>query len=460
MNNIAYYKKKSLDNLVMRSLNSVWHPCTQIKYPIKNTNNFYEIPLIPISHGYGPWLIDVLGRRYLDAISSWWVNLFGHSNSYINTALKNQLNKLEHVMLSNLTHKPVIKLSEKLSSFTKYKLGHCFYSSDGASAVEIALKMSFHFWYNKGFLNKKKFICLQNSYHGETLGALAVTNIKLFKGIYKSLLKKTYIITTPDSRNLNKGNNAHEIARCAAFDLEILLKKSSNKIAAIIIEPLVQCAGGMIMYDSVYLKLVREICNNYNIHLIADEIAVGCGRTGKFFACEHADIWPDFLCLSKGITGGYLPLSLVMTTDKIYNLIYYKNNMNSFLHSHSYSGNPLACCAALATLEIFNKHNILQRISQDMKKITKKLTSLITHPQIINFRQQGMIWAFDVIIENPAQREIFSQKFFSTALKNELLLRPIGNTVYLMPPYILNKNEIKHMILAIFKTFNEVISSK
>ncbi|XP_026687218.1 uncharacterized protein LOC113471932 [Diaphorina citri] len=361
-------------------------------------------------------------------------------------------------MLSNLTHKPVIKLSEKLSSLTQYKLGHCFYGSDGASAVEVALKMSFHYWYNKGFLNKKKFICLQNSYHGETLGALAVTNIQSFKEIYTSLLNKTYIITTPDSRNINKGNSANEIARCAIFDLEILLKKNHNKIAAIIIEPLVQCAGGMIMYDSIYLKLVREICNNYNIHLIADEIAVGCGRTGKFFACEHAEIWPDFLCLSKGITGGYLPLSLVMTTDKIYNSIYYKNNINIFLHSHSYSGNPLACCAALATLEIFNKDNILQRISQDMKKITKALTSLITHPKIINFRQKGMIWAFDVIIEDPEQIETFSKKFFVAALKNELLLRPIGNTVYLMPPYILNKNEIQHMTSAIFQTFNEVIT--
>ncbi|WP_433601839.1 adenosylmethionine--8-amino-7-oxononanoate transaminase [Candidatus Profftella armatura] len=458
MNNIVYFKKKSSNNLVIRSLKNVWHPCAQIKYPAEHKSNFYKIPLSPISLGNGPWLIDVSGKRYLDAISSWWVNLFGHSNSYINKALKNQLNKLEHVMLSNLTHKPVIKLSEKLSSLTQYKLGHCFYGSDGASAVEVALKMSFHYWYNKGFLNKKKFICLQNSYHGETLGALAVTNIQSFKEIYTSLLNKTYIITTPDSRNINKGNSANEIARCAIFDLEILIKKNHNKIAAIIIEPLVQCAGGMIMYDSIYLKLVREICNNYNIHLIADEIAVGCGRTGKFFACEHAEIWPDFLCLSKGITGGYLPLSLVMTTDKIYNSIYYKNNINIFLHSHSYSGNPLACCAALATLEIFNKDNILQRISQDMKKITKALTSLITHPKIINFRQKGMIWAFDVIIEDPEQIETFSKKFFVAALKNELLLRPIGNTVYLMPPYILNKNEIQHMTSAIFQTFNEVIT--
>ncbi|HEX8957211.1 MAG TPA: aminotransferase class III-fold pyridoxal phosphate-dependent enzyme, partial [Burkholderiaceae bacterium] len=281
---------------VKRSLNSVWHPCTQMQH-------HETVPLIPVSHGRGAWLVDMDGKRYLDAISSWWVNLFGHANPRINAALRDQLDTLEHAMLAGFTHEPVIRLSEKLSELTGGVLGHCFYASDGASAVEIALKMSFHAWRNQGREGKREFVCLQGSYHGETVGALAVTDVPLFREAYGPMLQSAHVIASPDARKADAGENAADVARRAAADLQVLLEQRADQVAAVIVEPLVQCAAGMQMYDPEYLRLVRALCDKHGVHMIADEIAVGCGRTGSFFACEQADVWPDFVCLSKGISG-------------------------------------------------------------------------------------------------------------------------------------------------------------
>ena len=306
-------------DLIGRSLASVWHPCTQMQH-------HETTPLIPVSHGVGAWLYDTNGKRYLDAISSWWVNLFGHANPRINAALIDQLGKIEHAMLAGFTHEPVIQLSEKLAARTGNVLGHCFYASDGASAVEIALKMSFHFWRNAGQGAKQEFVCLAGSYHGETIGALAVTDVALFRDAYGPLLQKAHVVMSPDARAAEEGETAADVARRAADALELLLQERAGHIAAVIVEPLVQCATGMAMHDPVYLAEVRTLCDRYGVHLIFDEIAVGCGRTGTFFAAEHAvatgtaagPVWPDFLCLSKGISGGYLPLSLVMTRHAIF----------------------------------------------------------------------------------------------------------------------------------------------
>ncbi|OZA29862.1 MAG: adenosylmethionine--8-amino-7-oxononanoate transaminase, partial [Polynucleobacter sp. 17-46-58] len=332
--------------LVDRSLDAVWHPCTQMKH-------HESFPLIAISHGKGAYLFDEQGNSMLDCISSWWTNLFGHSNPCINKAINSQLEKIEHVMLAGFTHPPVVELSEKLSALTQGHLGHVFYASDGASAVEIALKMSHHYWRLHDQPQKKKFICLENGYHGETLGALAVTDVAIFREAYGSLLQDVFTVPSPDSRKAQASESAEDVAKQSAKKLEQLLEAEHQNIAALIIEPLVQCAGQMAMYSPEYLKLARALCDRFDVHLIADEIAVGCGRSGKFFACEHAAIWPDFLTLSKGISGGYLPLSLSMTTDKIYRAFYGDKIQQGFLHSHSYTGNPLACAAALACLEIF-----------------------------------------------------------------------------------------------------------
>ena len=432
---------------VTRSLRSVWHPCTQMQH-------HETVPLIPVSHGKGAWLYDHEGRRYLDAISSWWVNLFGHANPRINAALKDQLDRLEHAMLAGFTHEPVIQLSEKLSALTDHQLGHSFYASDGASAVEIALKMSFHAWRNSGKSDKQEFVFLKGSYHGETIGALAVTDVALFKDAYGPLLRASQIVMSPDARTAVEGETAQDVARRAAADVERLFIDRADKIAAIIIEPLVQCATGMAMHDPLYLKLVRELCDRHQVHMILDEIAVGCGRTGTFFACEQAAIWPDFLCLSKGISGGYLPLSLVMTREEIYQAFYSADVTRGFLHSHSYTGNPLACRAALATLQIFEDDNVLVTNRVRADRLTKALAPLANHARVRNFRNRGMIWAFDAIDAAPD----FSRRFFSTAVEHELLMRPIGSTVYLMPPYILNDEEIDGLAANTLAVFDKVLA--
>lgn len=435
---------------VARSLQSVWHPCTQMQH-------HETVPLIPVSHGRGAWLFDMEGKRYLDGISSWWVNLFGHANPRINAALKDQLDHLEHAMLAGFTHEPVIRLSEKLSALTNGTLGHCFYASDGASATEIALKMSFHFWRNAGQSEKQEFICLQGSYHGETIGALAVTDVAIFRDAYGPLLNRAHVVMSPDARQAEAGETAADVARRAAAVLEQKLQERDGKIAAIILEPLIQCATGMAMYDPEYLRLVRALCDQYQVHLIADEIAVGCGRTGTFFACEQAQIWPDFVCLSKGISGGYLPLSLVMTLDAIYQGFYHSDVRRGFLHSHSYTGNPLACRAALATLELFETDDVLQQNQRKAAAITQALQPLAQHAQVQHFRQRGMIWAFDAIMDSSAAAT-FSRRFFAQALEHELLLRPIGTTVYLMPPYILNDEEIAWLGETTLQVFNQVLA--
>jgi adenosylmethionine-8-amino-7-oxononanoate aminotransferase len=435
---------------VNRSLRSVWHPCTQMQH-------HETVPLIPVSHGRGAWLYDHEGKRYLDAISSWWVNLFGHANPRINAALKDQLDRLEHAMLAGFTHEPVIRLSEQLSDMTGRTLGHAFYASDGASAVEIALKMSFHAWRNSGRTDKQEFVCLKGSYHGETIGALAVTDVALFKDAYGPLLRAARVVTSPDARNAQEGESAQDVARRAARDVENLFLERADKIAAIIIEPLVQCATGMAMHDPLYLTLVRELCDRHDVHMILDEIAVGCGRTGTFFACEQAGIWPDFLCLSKGISGGYLPLSLVLTRDEVYQAFYSTDVTRGFLHSHSYTGNPLACRAALATLQIFKDDNVLANNKQRAASLTAAMAPLAQHERVRHFRQAGMIWAFDAVEPDAARAATFSRRFFASALENELLLRPIGRTVYLMPPYILSDDEMAGLAERTRLVFESVI---
>jgi adenosylmethionine-8-amino-7-oxononanoate aminotransferase len=431
---------------VTRSLRSVWHPCTQMQH-------HETVPLIPVSHGRGAWLYDHDGKRYLDAISSWWVNLFGHANPRINAALKEQLDTLEHAMLAGFTHAPVIELSERLSALTQHQLGHAFYASDGASAVEIALKMSFHAWRNSDRSEKQEFVCLQGSYHGETIGALAVTDVALFKDAYGPLLRASRTVMSPDARQAAAGESAEDVARRAAADVQRLFEESAGQIAAIIIEPLVQCATGMAMHDPLYLKLVRELCDRHSVHMILDEIAVGCGRTGTFFASEQAGIWPDFVCLSKGISGGYLPLSLVLTREEIYQAFYSTDVRRGFLHSHSYTGNPLACRAALATLDIFEQDDVLAANRTRAAKLTAALQPLAQHSRIANARQRGMIWAFDAVDVDSS----FSRRFFANATQNELLLRPIGSTLYLMPPYILDDEEIEGLAARTLAVFEQTI---
>ena len=287
-------------DLAARDLAVVWHPCTQMK-------DHETLPLIAIKRGEGPWLEDFDGKRYLDAVSSWWVNLFGHSNARINDALRAQLDQLEHVIFAGFTHEPAVRLAEQLVALTPPGLTHCFFADNGSAAVEVAIKMSFHYWHNRGRPHKTRFITLANSYHGETLGALAVGNVELYKSLYKPLLMDVLTAPSPDCYSREAGESWEQHSLRQFVHMERMLAEHADEVAAVIVEPLVQCAGGMRMYHPVYLSRLREACDRHGVHLIADEIAVGFGRTGTLFACEQAGITPDFMCVSKGLTGGYLP---------------------------------------------------------------------------------------------------------------------------------------------------------
>ena len=442
----AHHIAMQNEHYLRRSLKAVWHPCTQMKA-------HEQLPLIPIQRGEGAWLYDFDGRRYLDGVSSWWVNLFGHNHPRIKAALKDQLDKLEHVILAGFTHEPVIELSERLSAKTHHQLGHCFYASDGASAVEIALKMSCHYWRNSGRSGKCRFVSLANSYHGETLGALSVTDVALFKHAYGPLMRAGATVPTPDFRLAESGESPADFARRSALALENYLAEHHSATAAFIIEPIIQCATGMAMYDVEYLRLARAICDRYDVHLIADEIAVGFGRTGTFLACEHGPVTPDFLCLSKGLSGGYLPLSVVLTRDRVYEAFYDDDVTRGFLHSHSYTGNTLACRAALATLDIFEQDRVIAANSQKNATITTLAEPIAAHPKVKHFRNRGMVWAFDVDTIDPQ----FARKFFLAGLAREILLRPIGNTVYFMPPYIIDDQQSALLTERTLEILNEIV---
>lgn len=426
-----------MTSLQDRSRAAVWHPCTQMA-------RLADVPPLPIARGEGPWLIDTDGRRYFDANSSWWVNLFGHSDRTLIDAIKAQLDTLPHVMLAGCTHEPAVRLAERLSARTGGALGHAFFGSDGASAVEIALKQSFHHWKNRGQPAKREFVCLKNSYHGETLGALSVTDVQVFRDAYDALLMRAHIVASPDSR---LGNEAEALAA-----MRTLLAERHEQIACVIVEPLIQGAAGMVMYSPDYLRALRALTREFGVHLIADEIAVGCGRTGTFFAWEQTGAdWPDFLLLSKGITGGTMALSLVLTTDAVFEAFWSQDVTRGFLHSHSYTGNPLACAAANAVLDRFDA-GLLDDTRAQAARLTRAFAPLAS--RVAHLRQRGMILAFDI----PEAPPRFAERFHLAARERDLLIRPIGQTVYLMPPYLIDDATAAFLAEAVTATLNDVLA--
>src|SRR5688572_11880104 len=407
-----------------------------------------SVPMIPLRSGQGVWLEDFSGKRYLDGISSWWVNLFGHSNPRINAAITEQLGRLEHAIFAGFTHEPAVTLVEELVRIAPAGLNRCFFADNGSAAVEVAVKMSFHYWRNLGKPGKQRFITLSNSYHGETLGALAVGNVDLYKSIYRPLLMEVITAPSPDCHGRDPGESweAHSRRKFAA--MEELLTRHADETAAVIVEPLVQCAGDMRMYHPVYLQLLREACDRHQVLLIADEIAVGFGRTGTLFACEQAGIRPDLLCLSKGLTGGYLPLSAVLTTEPVYRAFYDDYvKLTAFLHSHSYTGNPLACAVALATLGIFRDEDVIAKNRVLAARMATAAAPLADHPNVAEVRQTGMSAAVEFVKDRATGerfdwRERRGLRAYQYALDRGALLRPIGNVVYLMPPYVIASDEI------------------
>ena len=421
-----------------RDLAVLWHPTTQMK-------DHEQLPVIPIKSGKGVWLEDFDGNRYLDAVSSWWVNAFGHSNPIISNAIKQQVDTLEHVILAGFSHEPVIALSEKLVEITPEGLTRVFYADNGSAGIEVALKMSFQYWKNAGKPKKQRFVNLANSYHGETLGALAVGDVELYKDIFEPIILKPITAPSPDCF-LQDDWEAHSLKQFEA--MEALLAERHEEICAVIIEPLIQCAGGMRMYHPVYITKLREACDAYGVHLIADEIAVGFGRTGTLFACEQAQITPDFICLSKALTGGFLPMCAVLTTEHIYEAFYHDyDTLKGFLHSHSYTGNPLACAAALATISIFQSEPVIENnrlLAAHMKRATDHLRD---HDHVAEVRQTGMVLAIEMV-QDKARKTAYDWKqrrglrVYQHALTRGALLRPLGNIVYMMPPYVITPDEI------------------
>ena len=415
---------------IERDLRTLWHPCTQMK-------DHEWLPLIPIRRAEGVWLYDFEGNRYLDAISSWWVNLFGHGNPRIADAIARQARELEHVLLAGFSHAPAVELAEKLVELTPPGLEKVFYADNGSSAIEVALKMSYHYHRNRGE-ERSLFLSLSNSYHGETLGALSVGDVELYKATYGPLLIAN--IQTPVPRNKSPEATAEALA-----ELEKLLEERGKEISAMIVEPLVQGAGGMHMYSPDYLRGARELTNRYGIHLIADEIMTGFGRTGTMFACEQAGITPDFMALSKGLTGGFLPLSVVLTSDQVYSAFYCDyNEHKAFLHSHSYTGNPIACAAALATLEIFETDNVLESNRKKSDRIAKNLQRFTELDNVREVRQTGMIAAVE--LKGYAPDERIGLQVYRYGLEHEVLLRPLGNVIYFLPPYVISDEEIDRMM--------------
>lgn len=432
----------AMPELAARSLARVWHPCTSMARAAQR-------PPLPLARGEGPWLFDSEGRRYFDAISSWWVNLFGHSDEGLRAAITAQLNTLPHAMLAGCTHEPVVRLAERLCARTGGALAHASFGSDGASAVEIALKQSFHAWRNQGRAGKRGFVALRGGYHGETLGALSVTDVAIFRDAYDPLLMRSRLVDAPDSR---LGNQDQALAALAA-----LLASEADQLAAVLIEPLVQGAAGMVMHSPDYLRELRRLCTAHGVHLIADEIAVGCGRTGRFFAWSHTEPagpadWPDFLLLSKGITGGTLPLSVVLGSEAVFQAFWSDDPTRAFLHSHSYTGNPLACAAANAVLDRFDAGQEA-RCAEQAAWLAQAFAPLAQDPRVAHLRQRGTILAFDL----PGAAADVAERFHLAGRAHGLLIRPIGRTVYLMPPYLVDPPTAAWLAEAVTDTLNDVV---
>jgi adenosylmethionine-8-amino-7-oxononanoate aminotransferase len=433
-------------NLQEKDLKYIWHPCSQMK-------DYKDMPPIVIERGEGVYLYDDKGKRYLDIISSWWCNLLGHTNPVISQKIKEQLDRLEHVIFANFTHRGAIELCERLTPYLPAGLTKFHFSDNGSASVECALKMSFQYQQQIGQTQRTKFLCLSDGYHGETLGALAVGTLDLYAKLYQPILIKTKRVTAPDCYRCPFQKN-RESCSCECFSYaKEMFEKDGQKTCAMIVEPLLQGSAGMRMYPPLYLQKLRKLCDRYGVLLIADEIATGFGRTGKMFAFNHTGVSPDIMCLSKGLTGGFLPMSLTVTTDEIYHAFYGEYNQHiAFMHSHTYSGNPLGCAAAHGVLDVLEQENILAQIRHKQKYLTKRLAkALLEHKNVGEIRQLGLIHAIELVADRKTKKAFDAKQrtgyqIYKKALDLGLLLRPLGDVLYFNPPLIINKDQIDEAV--------------
>ena len=428
---------------IEKDLKYVWHPDTQMKqYEGEN----YKPTLI--ERGEGIYVYDTDGNKYIDAVSSWWVNTLGHSVKRLNNVLTEQANKIEHILLADFTHKPAIELAERLVKLAGAPFSKVFYSDDGSTANEVAIKMAYQYWYQKGKPEKKYFVSMTDSYHGDTLGTVSVGGIDIYKEIFNPLVFETLKVCTPYCYRCPKNCEQNNCSLECFKDVKELFEKRHNEIAAIIVEPLVQGAAGMRVYPVQYLKKLRTLCDKYDILLIDDEVAMAFGRTGKYFAFEHAQIKPDIFCVAKGITAGYVPLAATITTDKIYNAFYDDfSKLKTFYHGHSFTGNPIACAIANETLKIMEEENIIEKLKDKSEFLKTSMQKFKELKHVGDIRHIGMVGAIE-LVQNKETKEPYQfterigHKVFLEAMKRGAILRPIGNIIYFLPPLIITKEEI------------------
>ena len=440
-----------------RDLAHIWHPCSQMK-------DYETLPPMVIDHAKGPWLYDIHGKKYLDIVSSWWANLLGHCNPEINEAIKEQLDSLEHVIFANFSHRPAIELAERLAEITPDRINKFHFNDNGSSSVEAALKMCFQFYHQTGKPEKQRFMCLTEGYHGETIGALSVGSMDLFAKMYQPMMMDNIHVQAPDCYRCPYGKDREHCA-CECFEhAEKAFAEHAHETAAMIVEPLLQGSAGMRIYPPLYLKKLRALCDKYDVKLIADEIATGFGRTGTMFACEQAGISPDVMTISKGLTGGYLPMSVTCVSDEIYDAFYADyGEGKAFPHSHTYAGNPIGCAAALAVQKIMKEQHILETAAENAKWLTAELSKAFAHhPNVGEIRHIGLIHAIELVKDPEAKTPLDAKKrtgyaIYKKALERGLVLRPLGDILYFNPPLNITREELSTAIELAHESITDIL---
>lgn len=426
--------------------------------------DYETLPPMVIDHAKGPWLYDIHGKKYLDIVSSWWANLLGHCNPEINEAIKEQLDSLEHVIFANFSHRPAIELAERLAEITPDRINKFHFNDNGSSSVEAALKMCFQFYHQTGKPEKQRFMCLTEGYHGETIGALSVGSMDLFAKMYQPMMMDNIHVQAPDCYRCPYGKDREHCA-CECFEhAEKAFAEHAHETAAMIVEPLLQGSAGMRIYPPLYLKKLRALCDKYDVKLIADEIATGFGRTGTMFACEQAGISPDVMTISKGLTGGYLPMSVTCVSDEIYDAFYADyGEGKAFPHSHTYAGNPIGCAAALAVQKIMKEQHILETAAENAKWLTAELDKAFAHhPNVGEIRHIGLIHAIE-LVKDPATKEPLDAKkrtgyaIYKKALERGLVLRPLGDILYFNPPLNITREELSTAIELAHESITDIL---
>ncbi|MBI2488007.1 MAG: adenosylmethionine--8-amino-7-oxononanoate transaminase [Deltaproteobacteria bacterium] len=438
--------------------NFIWHPFTQMK-------EYEKKEPIVIEEAEGVYLFDTEGRKYIDGVSSLWVNIHGHKVPEIDRAIKEQVEKLGHSTLLGITNPAAAELAKELIEICPTGLKKVFYSGDGASAVEVAIKMAFQYWQHKGKPKKTKFVSLENGYHGDTLGAVSLGGIDIFHATFKPLLFETYKAPSYYCYRCPLGQTYPSCEVACAGEVEKILSEHHNEIAAVIFEPYVQAAGGMIVSPPGYLEQVRGCCDKYDVLMILDEVATGFGRTGKMFACEHEGVTPDIMVLGKGMTGGYLPLSATIVTQEIYDAFLGEyEEFKTFFHGHSYAGNPISCAAGLGNLEAFRNYNTLEELEEKIEFLEQELREFKGLKHVGDVRNKGFMVGIELVEDRETKKPYpvkmkMGWKVAELAMEEEVLIRPLGNVIVVMPPIGISMEDLKKLLTVTYRAIKKTTES-